>query len=80
MLVLLLRFKHQLPRDSTYLLFHVVTGCETVSQFAGHCKVTAWKAFKQNSQLLTSLGCEQQQKKLSAAVRSLSAKYLYMNH
>ena len=24
--------------------FHAVIGCDTVSQFAGHGKVTAWKA------------------------------------
>ena len=37
--------------------FHALTGCDTVSQFAGHGKVTAWKAFEDNSQLLTGLGC-----------------------
>ena len=76
--LVLLHVKLQPPRDSTLPAFHVVTGCDTVSQFAGHGKVTAWKAFKQNSQLLTSLGCGDQQKKLSAALRSLSAKYI--NH
>ena len=50
-------FKHQLPRDLTLPAFHAVTGCDTVSQFAGHGKVTVCKAFKQNNQLLTSLGC-----------------------
>ena len=37
--------------------FHALTGCDTVSQFAGIGKVTAWKAFENNSQLLTGLGC-----------------------
>ena len=32
--------------------FHAVTGCDTVSQFAGQGKVVAWKAFENNSQLL----------------------------
>ena len=39
--------------------FDAVTGCDTVSQFAGIGKVTAWKAFENNSQLLTGLGCWQ---------------------
>ena len=76
--LVLLHFKHQLPWDSTLRAFHAVTGCETVSQFAGHGKVTAWKAFKHNRQLLTSLGCGELQKKHAAALRSVSAKY--MNH
>ena len=71
-LVLLLHFKHQLPRDLTLRAFHAVTGCDTVSQFAGHGKVTAWKAFKQNNQLLTSLGCgELTEETHSAVLRSL---------
>ena len=37
--------------------FHALTGCDTVSQFAGIGKVTVWKAFENNSQLLTGLGC-----------------------
>ena len=51
-----------------------------VSQFAGHDKVTAWKAWKavkQNNQLLTSLGCgELTEQTHSAVLRGLSAKYL----
>ena len=39
--------------------FHASTGCDTVSQFAGIGKVTAWKAFENNSQLLAGLGCGQ---------------------
>ena len=82
-LVLLVHYKHQLPREiwlksetardpkyvpvheikldvamrSTLPAFHAVTGCDTVSQFAGIGKVTAWKTFKENSHLLVSLGC-----------------------
>ena len=77
--LVLLHFKHQLPRDSTLSAFHAVTGCDTVSQFAGHDKVTACKAFKQISQLLTSLGfSELTEETHSVVLRSLSAKY--MNH
>ncbi|MEW8545283.1 MAG: hypothetical protein AB2693_17305, partial [Candidatus Thiodiazotropha sp.] len=36
--------------------FHALTGCDTVSQFAGHGKVTAWKVYKQYNYLLHSLG------------------------
>ena len=35
---------------------HAVTGCDTVSPLAGHGKVTAWKAFENNSQPLYGLG------------------------
>ena len=72
--VILLHFKHQLPRDLTLPAFHDVTGCDTLSQFAGHGKVTAWKAF----QLPTSLGGGLKEETHSAVLRSLSAKY--MNH
>ena len=37
--------------------FHALTGCDTVIQFSGNGKVTAWKAFENNSQLLIGLGC-----------------------
>ena len=70
----LLHFKHQPPRDSTLLAFHAVTGCDTVSQFAGHSKVTACKVFKQNNQLLTTLGFgELTEETHSVVLRSLSA-------
>ena len=36
--------------------FHAVTGSDIVSQFAGNGKVTAWEAFKQDSQILICLG------------------------
>ena len=41
------------------LLAFCITGCDTISQFAWHCKVTAWKAFENNNQLLTGLRCGQ---------------------
>ena len=78
-----LQFKHQLPRDSTLLAFHAVTGCNTVSQFAGHGKMTARKALKKNNELLTSLGCaELTEETHSAVLRSLSENLSakYMNH
>ena len=37
--------------------FRALTDCDTVSQFAEHVKVIAWKAFEDNSQLLIGLGC-----------------------
>ena len=53
-------FKHQLQRDSTDLLAsHAVPGCDTVSLFARYGKETAWKAFKQINQPLTSLGSDE---------------------
>ena len=36
--------------------FQSVTGCDTVSRFAGQGKVTAWKAFEKSSKLLACLG------------------------
>ena len=41
---------------SVLLASHAVTGCDTVSPFAGHGKVTAWNVFENNSQPLTGLG------------------------
>ena len=37
-----------------YDLYCVLSGCDTISQFAGRGKVTAWKAFENNSLLLAS--------------------------
>ena len=56
--------------------FHALTGCDTVSQFAGHGKVTAWKVFENNSQLLASLGCGQLTHDTLDSVESVK----YMNH
>ena len=75
MLVLLLHVKHQLPRDSTLIpAFHAVTGCDIVSQFAGHGKVTAWKAFKQNSQLLTSLASGELTEEIISSAEAFDCK------
>ena len=30
----------------TLLVFHVITGRDSASQFSGHCKKTAWAVFK----------------------------------
>ena len=80
-LVLLVHFKHHLPREILYMsgtkkdpkhvpvheiklndqlqsvlpAFHALTGCDTVSQFAEHGKVTSWKAFRNRSQLKPKL-------------------------
>ena len=52
---------HEMKLDATLRsvlpAFHALIGCDTVSQCACNCKVTAWKAFENNSQLLTALGC-----------------------
>ena len=51
---------HEMKRDASLLSVlpasHAVTSCDIVSLFAGHGKVTAWKAFENNSQSLTGLG------------------------
>ena len=51
---------HEMKWDASLLSVlpasHAVTGCDTVSPFAGHGKVTAWEAFEDNSQPLTGLG------------------------
>ena len=77
-MLVLLQFKHQLTRDSILPAFYAVTGSDTVSQFARHGKVTAWKTWKQNNQFrLISISL---QKKHSAALRSSSEKYMNRNH
>ena len=40
----------------TLLAFHAITGCDSVSQFSGHGKKTAWAVFKQHHTDLASLG------------------------
>ena len=51
---------HELKWDAALLsvlpAIHAVAGCYTVSPFAGHGKVTAWKTFENNNQPLTGLG------------------------
>lgn len=46
---------HAEVRDSL-VAFHSLTGCDTVSQFCGMGKKTAWKIFLQHPELLTTLG------------------------
>lgn len=38
------------------LAFHAITGCDSVSQIAGHTKKTAWMVFKTDYNLLNGLG------------------------
>ena len=40
----------------TLLAFHAITGCDSVSQFTGHGKKTAWAVFKQHHTDLVGLG------------------------
>ena len=50
---------HEMKWDAALLSVlpasHAVTGCDTVSPFGGHGKVTAWKAFENYSQPLNIL-------------------------
>lgn len=48
--------KPVVPNIETILCFHAVTGCDTVSFFAGHSKKTAWKTFLEQPALLDGLG------------------------
>ena len=41
---------------NTLLGFHAITGCDSVSQFSGHSKKTAWLTFKQHCKDLNGLG------------------------
>ncbi|XP_051232747.1 uncharacterized protein LOC127350304 [Dicentrarchus labrax] len=40
----------------TLLAFHAITGCDSVSQFSGHGKKTAWQVFEQHHTDLTGHG------------------------
>ena len=40
----------------TLLAFHAVTGCDSVSQFCGHDKKTAWQVFQKHHKDLADLG------------------------
>lgn len=52
--------RHNLPFSNsvfeTLIPFHAITGCDTVSYFAGHSKKTAWKLFTTDNHLLKDLG------------------------
>ena len=50
------RMKSSVSKIETILSFYAITGCDTVSFFAGHSKKTAWKAFAYLQKLLESLG------------------------
>ena len=54
------RLEAQTKMDAAYQSVlpacHAVTGCDTEYQFAGHVKLTAWKAFDIISQLLVCKG------------------------
>ena len=42
--------------SSALLPFHAITGCDSTSFFCGHSKKTAWKVFKEQFDLLSSVG------------------------
>ena len=48
--------KQTVPGVETILSFHAITGCDTVSYFAGHSKKTSWKTFTEHHMLLRNLG------------------------
>ena len=48
--------KQKIPEVETILSFHAITGCDTVSYFAGHSKKTSWKTFTEHHMLLRNLG------------------------
>jgi len=50
------RLRETIPELETILSFHAITGCDTVSYFAGHRKKTSWKTFKEHHMLLRNLG------------------------
>ena len=47
--------KQTVPGVETILSFHAITGCDTVSYFAGHSKKTSWKTFTEHQRLLRNL-------------------------
>ena len=50
------RLNETIPEVETILSFHAITGCDTVSYFAGHSKKTARKTFTEHHMLLRNLG------------------------
>ena len=44
------------PGVETIFSFHAITGCDTVSYFAGYSKKTSWKTFTEHQRLLRNLG------------------------
>ena len=50
--------RRQVPIEqvSSILAFHAITGCDSVSQFSGHSKKTAWRVFQQHHDNLSHLG------------------------
>jgi len=50
------RLKEIIPEVETILSFRAITGCDTVSYFAGHSKKTSWKKFTEHHMLLRNLG------------------------
>ncbi|KAL9951255.1 hypothetical protein ACROYT_G043889 [Oculina patagonica] len=48
--------KRTIPEVETIFSFHAITGCDTVSYFAGHSKKTSWKTLTDRHMLLKNLG------------------------
>lgn len=68
--------KMNLPDEvvKSIIAFHAMTGCDTVSQFAGRGKKTAWKAFREEPETLSLLGSRD----LTPEVRAAAEKFACM--
>lgn len=50
------RLKEAIPEVGTVLSFQAIAGCDSVSYFAGHNKITSWKTLTEHHMLLRNLG------------------------
>jgi len=51
-----IRRQISIEQVSSILAFHAITGCDSVSQFSGHSKKTAWRVFQHHHRILSHLG------------------------
>ena len=66
-------------KRKSLLAFHAITGCDTVSQFAGIGKKTAWKIFETHHHLLQHLGDGLPEKEVLAEVEAFVCKLYNKN-
>lgn len=52
------RLRETIPELETILSFHAITGCDTVSYFAGYRKKTSWKTFKEHHMSVGKFTCK----------------------
>ena len=68
-----------IPEVEAILPFHAITGCNTVSYFAGHSKKTSWKTFTEHHMLLRNRGNGNlDDLTMTSAKKSSSAKYIIL--